>query len=386
MTNLEDLPVAVVGAGPVGLAAAVELIARGLKVKVYEAGPTVATNLRDWGHVRLFSPWRYNVADAAARLLSSHGWRAPDPDALPTGADLYGRYLKPLSETPELAAIVETGVRVKSIGRRGVDKVVSGARETKPFVLSLVTSEGSQRRDLARAVIDASGTWATPNPLGADGLPAEGEEEFSGSIAYGIPDVLGRDRAAYAGLTTLVVGGGHSAANVLLDLHRLKEEDRRTGIVWATRSANLTRTFGGGAADALPARGELGANLRALVDSKRVELIAGFSATAARGLGNRLIVEGETAEGSREIGPVDRVVVATGQRPDFSIDARIAARPRPMAGKHQSPRSADRSERTLVRVGAAPRTSRAGTSGAGLLHARRQELRPRADLPAADGM
>ena len=104
-----------------------------------------------------------------------------------------------------------------------MDKVASKDRETHPFVLSVVN--GVARRDLARAVIDASGTWTTPNPLGAGGIPADGEAENSDRIAYGLPDVLGRDRAIYAGRTTAVVGAGHSAANVLIDLAKLAENE-----------------------------------------------------------------------------------------------------------------------------------------------------------------
>ena len=314
----ERLPIAVIGAGPIGLAAAAELVERGLRVKVYEAGRGIAASLRDWGHVRLFSPWRYDIADTAARLLTRHGWRAPDPDLLPTGHDLYQRYLEPLSETPELAAAIETGARVQSISRLGIDKATS--RGAKPFVLSVATSNGSHRRDHARAVIDASGTWATPNPIGADGLPADGEAEISDIIAYGIPDLLGRERAAYIGRTILVVGGGHSAANVLLDLERLKQTDLSTRILWATRSASLTRIFGGGTADELPARGELGTRLKTIVENRRVELVAGFSATAMReAQTGKAIVQGETANGRHDIGPVDRIVVATGQRPDPTL-------------------------------------------------------------------
>ena len=159
--------------------------------------------------------------------------------------------------------------------------MLSKGRETKPFVLAVSNGNGAIRRDLARAVIDASGTWTAPNPLGAGGILAEGEAENAESIAYGIPDVLGRDRAAYAGRTILVVGAGHSAANVLLDLARLAERDPATSIVWATRGENLMRVYGGGRADQLPARGELGSSLKALVDSGRVTLVAGFSATAS---------------------------------------------------------------------------------------------------------
>ena len=319
MTQIETLPVAVIGAGPVGLAAAAHLVQRGLSVKVYEAGATVASNVQDWGHVRLFSPWKYNTDTAARALLKSHGWQAPAGDALPTGSDLYQAYLKPLAETPEMAAVIETGAKVTAIARKGADKVLNRGRETKPFVIAVSNGSGAIRRDLARAVIDASGTWTSPNPLGAAGILAEGEAEHAENIAYGIPDILGRDRALYAGKTVLVVGAGHSAANVLLDLARLAELDPRTAIMWATRGPSVVRIYGGGRADQLPARGELGSNLKALVDGGRVSLLSGFGALQVRSAGDKIIVVGNTSEGVREIGPVDRIVVATGQRPDLVL-------------------------------------------------------------------
>jgi cation diffusion facilitator CzcD-associated flavoprotein CzcO len=257
--------VAVIGAGPVGLAAAAHLIGRGLPVKVYEAGPTVGASVRDWGHVRLFSPWEYNIDAAARVLLEAHGWQTPPTNALPTGAELYDAYLKPLAETRAMTGAIETNTRVLAITRNGADKVTSSGREAKPFVLAVSNSNGAGRRDLARAVIDASGTWTTSNPLGAGGIPAEGKAENATCISYGIPDVLGRDRATYMGKTVLVVGAGHSAANVLIDLASLAAQDPRTSIVWATRRVNLTHVYGGGGADRLPACGEFGSRLRALV-------------------------------------------------------------------------------------------------------------------------
>ena len=135
--TLENLPVAVIGGGPVGLAAAAHLIARGLPVKLYEAGDAIGANLRDWGHVRVFTPWRYCLDTAAMALLARHGWRSPAPDAFPTGSEIVAGYLEPLAATPELAAVIETGARVTAISRHGVDKVVSRAREGRPFVLSV---------------------------------------------------------------------------------------------------------------------------------------------------------------------------------------------------------------------------------------------------------
>src|SRR5690606_12731799 len=143
------------------------------------------------------------------------------------GGEIVRDYLEPLAATPELAGVIETGARVTAVSRLGLDKVVSRGRAERPFVLSVKTVSGT-RRDLVRAVIDASGTWTTPNPLGSSGLPAEGEMEFAKRIAYGIPDVLGRHRDVYAGRTTLVVGAGHSAANALLDLDRLAKGEPET--------------------------------------------------------------------------------------------------------------------------------------------------------------
>ena len=117
----------------------------------------------------------------------------------------------------------------------------------------------------------------TPNPLGAGGIPAQGEAENSDRIVYGLPDVLGRDRAIYADRTTAVVGAGHSAANVLIDLAKVAEKSPKTKIVWVVRGTNLIRVYGGGLADQLPARGELGADVKDLVDKGRVTLVLGFS-------------------------------------------------------------------------------------------------------------
>jgi thioredoxin reductase len=316
---MTELPVAIIGAGPVGLAAAANLVERGIAVKVYEAGQEAGANIRGWGHVRLFSPWEFNIAPAARALLANVGWEEPDGQAYPTGGELVDRYLAPLSVTPALAAVIEYGARITAIGRHGIDKVVSRDRDQRPFVLTVVGSDGTTRRDQARAIIDASGTWTFPNPIGAGGLAADGEEALKDRIAYGIPDVSSRNRSTYAGRATLVIGAGHSAANVLLDLEELAVAEPGTKAIWATRGRDLSRVFGGGANDQLAARGELGQRLHRLVAEGRIELISGFGATGVREDGAHLFVDGEVDGVGRTIGPVDRIVGCTGQRPDFSL-------------------------------------------------------------------
>lgn len=313
--NIADLPVAVIGAGPVGLAAAAHLHARGLPFRIFEAGDTAGTHVRAWGHVRVFSPWRYNVDAAAAKLLRASGWVAPPDGELPTGAEIHERYLAPLAALFAGMGALETGVRVRAVSRWGVDKVVTRGRENHPFALAVVEKGGAERIVLARAVIDASGTFANPNPMGTSGLRLPGEDRFAERIVYGIPDVLGRERAAYAGRRVLVIGGGHSAANVLLDLGRLAEEDARLSVAWAIRGDNPSKAFGGGEADKLEARGRLGMDLKRFADSRKLAIETGFGATALAERDGGLVVR----SGEREIGPFDRIVVCTGQRPDTAL-------------------------------------------------------------------
>lgn len=311
-THSTALPVVVVGGGPVGLAAAAHLVTDGLDPLVLEAAPQVAGAVRDWGHVRLFSPWRYNVDAAAAKLLWATGWSMPDPDALPTGAELVDDYLEPLAGVPELVGRVRTATRVTGISRVATDKVRHERADT-PFTVHIDGPDGEEVV-LARAVIDASGTWATPNPMGGDGLPALGERAAADRIRYGIPDVLGTDRSRYAGRSVLVVGSGHSAANALLSLVALAADQPATRVVWAIRG-DVPRAYGGGDNDALQARGELGSTTGRAVADGAIELVTGFRAERVSPSGAQLTVTGD----GRGIERIDEIIVATGQRPDLAL-------------------------------------------------------------------
>lgn len=312
--RLEALPVVIIGAGPVGLAAAAHVLSRNLRPLVLEAGEAVGAGIRRWGHVRMFSPWKFNVDAAAGDILTGHRWTQPDGDEYPTGADLVARYLEPLAGTPELSPHIRVNTRVVAVTRRHHDLMKDGTRGEAPFVVRVIGSNGEEEV-LARAVIDAAGTIETPGPVGAAGLPALGERAAANRIVYGIPDVLGTLKRRYAGRRVLVVGSGHSALNVLLDLAQLGDAEPETRIVWAIRRPAIGQLLGAARHDQLEQRGKLGARVRTLLDQGRLELLTGFHI-------DRLTITAKgivASAGERTTAPVDEIIAATGFRPDWSI-------------------------------------------------------------------
>jgi flavin-dependent dehydrogenase len=162
-----NLPVVVIGGGPVGLAAAAHLLARGQTPLVLEAGNAVGASIRQWSHVRFFSPWKCTVDAASVALLEPTGWTVPDPERAPTGSEIVERYLEPLAALPEIARHLRLGIRVTAIARRGHEKMKTPGRQDAPFVVRIQSAAGDEEQVFARAVIDASGTWGTSNPPGA---------------------------------------------------------------------------------------------------------------------------------------------------------------------------------------------------------------------------
>lgn len=324
----QQLPVVVIGAGPIGLAAAAHLVEHGIAFQVLEAGDQIAASVAAWGHVRLFSPWRFNIDSAARRLLEVTEWEAPPSDNLPTGAQLISDYLAPLAASPQVAPHVRLNATVQAISRTGYDRLRTAGRENAPFLIRLSTGEEIS----ARAIIEASGTWTHPNVAGANGLPARGENDAAAHIDHALPDVLGADSDRFARRHTLVIGSGHSAANTLLALVRLAEQAPSTTVSWAIRGRHATRTYGGGAADALPARGRLGTKLHEAVNAGAIKLLTGFYTTEFLSDGDSITVISRDPVGEEQKVTVDQVVSATGFRPDHGIAAELRLDLDPLLG------------------------------------------------------
>ncbi len=316
--STQQLPVVVIGAGPVGLAAAAHLVGRGIEPLVLEAGSRAGAAVRAWSHVRLFSTWGEVVDPAAEKLLAPTGWTRPDPAAYPSGGEWAERYLRPLADA--LGDKVRTGATVTGVSRAGRDRIVDADRERQPFVVHVEYADGREERILARAVIDASGTWTRPSPAGGSGLPALGEKAAADRITYRVPDLKDPAvRARYAGKRTAVVGSGASAFTALAYLAELAESADGAGTkgVWILRRGISASTFGGGTADQLPARGALGLAAQAAVDKGHADAVTGFRTEAfERDADGRLVLVGEDG---RRLDPVDEVIVLTGFRPDLSF-------------------------------------------------------------------
>jgi thioredoxin reductase len=312
---MNTLPVVVVGAGPIGLATAAELSGRDLPVLVLERGEHAGAAVAQWNHVRLFSRWAELIAPAARGLLAESGWVEPDLDGYPTGADWVTRYLRPLGEA--LGERVRFGVEVVGVARRGRDRVVDAGRDSEPLTVHIRTADGREERITARAVIDASGTWSAPNPLGGDGLPAAGETAAADRIAYRVPDLSDPAVAArYAGKHVAVAGSGHSALTALVAFAGLADEHPGTRISWLLRRGEIGSTFGGGQADQLPARGSLGLRAQTAVEAGHINVVTGFrTQTVEPGADGCLVL---VPAAGQPVTEVDEVVVLTGFRPELS--------------------------------------------------------------------
>jgi len=301
------------------LAAAAHLTVRNIPFQLFEAGGSVASGIRSWEHVRVFSPWRYNIDKASRQLLEAWGWEAPDEDELPTGKELYEEYFKPLAQLPELQSSIHTNSRVMAVGRKNMDKMKSWGREEWPFVLQVQQGTNGVRFHEARAVIDASGTWNSPNPIGSGGVFAVGELENSARILYGIPDVLGKSKERYKNRSIAVVGGGHSAINSIIELDKLKDDYPDTSIHWILRKKNLRDVYGGQEKDALEARGALGTKIEQLVNSDRVSVYTPFQVQEIREQDGSLALIGYQDNALLALPGIDEIISNTGSRPDFSF-------------------------------------------------------------------
>lgn len=324
MPRSDPARIAVLGAGPIGLEAALYARTRGLSVTVYERG-RIGEHLHRWGHVTLFSPFGMNTTSPgrAAILAENPRHEFPADGACITGRQHVAVYLDPLTKTPALKDCVRTGVEVLHVGRRGClkdDAPSDAKRGVQPFRL-LLREDKKERIEEADVVLDCTGVYSQHRWFGDGGIPAVGEMNAEPHVAYDLPDVLGEQKNHYAGKNILVVGGGYSAATTVCHLARLAEEHPDTWVIWVTRGSNsqpLKRI----AADPLKERDRLALRANTLATrtegnvefhpSTRIESVThngsdkGFTVAARCG-------------GERRTWEVDRIVANVGYAPNRGL-------------------------------------------------------------------
>ena len=304
--------IAIVGAGPVGLEAALAAIERGAEVEIFERGAT-ADAVGQWGHVRMFSPFGMNATPRGLERLGRAGVELPEANALLTGSEFRERYLLPLASTLS-PGILHERCAVAAIGRTRVlkgDHIGDPARGGSAFRL-LVADQAGERIVHADVVLDCSGTYGQPNGLGDGGIPAPGERAAADHITYGIPRVEVSENSRHA-RRFLVVGAGHSAATAVtnlarrggVEIHWLLRRDR------ALPAEEIPD-------DALPERARLASAANRLVTENRVTLHRGGSIEAIENLADGVRVQLADASGFHAL-EVDEIIVATGFRPDLAL-------------------------------------------------------------------
>ncbi len=310
---------AILGAGPIGLEAALAAADRGLEFTVYDAAPTVAGHVREWGHVRVFTPWDMNVSERMRSALQGAGVDSPRGGDLPTGDELADRLYDRVGALPAIAPRLRLDTRVEAVGREGLlkhDEIGTGARSGHPFRLLLSTSEGEELVEHADVVLDCTGTYGNPNALGDGGIPAPGERTLGERIEQRLP-AFAEEPEAWAGRTILLTGAGHSAQTAARELAAFARDAAGTRVIWAVRTAEPN--WGAVADDPLPERAALNAAADELGRgaSAAIELRPGRVVEALSARDDRLAVT--LRNGTAEEVVVDRVLGLNGGVGDFTL-------------------------------------------------------------------
>ena len=311
---MERQRLAIIGAGPIGIEAALAGRERGYDVSVYERG-TVGDNLRRWGHVRLFSSFELNHSERGARLLKAEGGTLPELGDYLTGGEHLERYLQSLADTAFLSGCIHERTRVVTVGRDGIGKgdLIGGPRDRHPFRLLLERDGGEEEIVETDTVLDCSGTYGNHNWMGNGNVPAVGERKLEGYIDYELRDLAARDRGGFEGKRVLLVGGGHSAATALDGLRALAG----TTVYWVARKGEPLDVIAG---DPLPERKRLSQLARELAAgaNSAIRFYGGHTIERIMRRGAGFEVELRSA-GAVELVEVDRVLAHVGYRPDNSL-------------------------------------------------------------------
>ena len=336
--------IAIIGAGPIGVEAALYGAMAGFDVSLFERGE-IADNVRRWAFVQVFTEWGRNRSPLAEKLLRERGETLPPGDEYSSGEELV-RYVEKLAALPPLRGKIFRRTEAISLTRETclksdflADDGLHGTQQRAefPFRLHLIDENNSERIEHFSAVIDASGVYHSPNVMGNGGAPCIGEKKNAAFIDYALPDIAGNDRARFIGKHTLVVGSGHSAASTLLGIADLMEENPATRLTWVVRRAvpphGVPYTIIEDETSTTRARIHKRAN--ALVEHSNVTFLSHSVVNAIEHRNGTFHVEilcGDALKGARKMVRCDNIAAHTGFRADETLWQELQVQVHPATG------------------------------------------------------
>ena len=270
----DDLPtIAIIGAGPIGLEATLYARYLGYPVTLFEKGDTAA-HVREWEHVPMFSPFGMNSSSLGISAIQAQNPShvMPEADRTHTGKEWIDQYLEPLAKSDLVRPCLRAKNRVLAVGRDTAHQTPTDSREDAPFRILVSDETETQRIEHADIVIDTSGSWGHPNPMGMGNIYAVGEspdlrEQLPDKtkLQRGIPDLAKLEISK--GARFAIIGSGFSAATNVLQLKTLQEHSPDIRGVWLTRGRGAaTGPLAVLENDALPQRDALARDANAVAN------------------------------------------------------------------------------------------------------------------------
>jgi thioredoxin reductase len=314
----------IIGAGPMGFETALRALDRGFEVTMLEA-ERVGENIRQWQHVRFFSPFGMNISPRVRQALPG---KLPSDESILTGGEFVEAVLQPLSRLPEFEGKIHCGQRVVSIARAGLGKLgLPGhpLRVERPFRILTEDVEGRERLFEAEIVFDASGVYGQPNWAGSAGMPARGERQLGNRIVRHLRDFDGSEFQRYAEKKILLIGHGHSAAHAIIALNQIAEQAPSTHVFWAVRT-DRTKPIADIPDDPLPERASIAsiANDIAQNPPQNIKILRRAALEALVDTQQSLKVKLKVWRNFEEF-EIDEIIALTGYRPDLAMLRELSA-------------------------------------------------------------
>jgi thioredoxin reductase len=236
--------IAVLGAGPIGLEAALYARFLGYEVEIFEEQPHPAGKVRFYAQHKMLTPFGMNRSTlglAALKAQDEH-YQPPADDAYLTYGQWYEQYLLPLAQTDLLVDGLRFNTKVLKIGKVELTKTdqPTGEYDRGCYDFRLYYERENEKRghsSLADVVLDCGGNQRR-NWLGNGFVITPGEWEavqFEEAFLFHTNQEF--DFNLFRGKSVLVAGDHVQAAWAIVNLYEVVKQHPNTRVTWVTRHA-----------------------------------------------------------------------------------------------------------------------------------------------------